>query len=634
MMVSLSHILLWMLLLLVHGTTDSCRDGLPYCTEADESGALKLVQLRSRRTATEFQLPDSEHVFVMSSPAELHSFMRSEKGSAYLATEPLPTHKDYASRHEIPRTLLLQPHAEIYDLSSYIPPIAPNGLIPVFRAIIGLGEAISDVKIILPEPLYLQQGFNSPQNIFFRTLQNLEILNSLTTAHAQMVPFRRLHIRGNFTVLGGSVGGTLADSIVEQGIVIQGSQEENFINVTNKGDPFAGHPGCASVTYVNSQGFNETPCGQDFLMNSSAKVGFAVPATVPQRRAPPYFYRKKEDAPDRLRCRYRGMDYPIQYVSNDTLKSMALEAGHAYVLLPGVYFVEETLAVHASDVVIMGMGLPRIWASMRGPLFDIKGANVTLASMVTVAGPNQTDHILVDGESAHFYDITVTTLTTAEPLNFPWLKAWNTGRVLVETMLRIVQPFSVLENVWLWRGDHWDVNGSWPITYENMSFNPYGLIVEPTAHTTTCVGCYVEHQSCNAIYWQGPNGYIAFSQGETSYGDAGEVIGGYKPQLPLCGPYFVLDAPGFRGDGVNIYNIFGNKFGSGNFPALVLTDKATNTHLKRTLFRWWAATDPPYKFFEPGTFVMWNGTEYDILLGPLPMNQGGGDAMNCEYISM
>eukprot|EP00931_Biecheleriopsis_adriatica_P049530 TRINITY_DN28659_c0_g1_i1.p1 TRINITY_DN28659_c0_g1~~TRINITY_DN28659_c0_g1_i1.p1 ORF type:complete len:539 (-),score=59.26 TRINITY_DN28659_c0_g1_i1:162-1778(-) len=538
MMVSLSHILLWMLLLLVHGTTDSCRDGLPYCTEADESGALKLVQLRSRRTATEFQLPDSEHVFVMSSPAELHSFMRSEKGSAYLATEPLPTHKDYASRHEIPRTLLLQPHAEIYDLSSYIPPIAPNGLIPVFRAIIGLGEAISDVKIILPEPLYLQQGFNSPQNIFFRTLQNLEILNSLTTAHAQMVPFRRLHIRGNFTVLGGSVGGTLADSIVEQGIVIQGSQEENFINVTNKGDPFAGHPGCASVTYVNSQGFNETPCGQDFLMNSSAKVGFAVPATVPQRRAPPYFYRKKEDAPDRLRCRYRGMDYPIQYVSNDTLKSMALEAGHAYVLLPGVYFVEETLAVH------------------------------------------------------------------------------------------------VLENVWLWRGDHWDVNGSWPITYENMSFNPYGLIVEPTAHTTTCVGCYVEHQSCNAIYWQGPNGYIAFSQGETSYGDAGEVIGGYKPQLPLCGPYFVLDAPGFRGDGVNIYNIFGNKFGSGNFPALVLTDKATNTHLKRTLFRWWAATDPPYKFFEPGTFVMWNGTEYDILLGPLPMNQGGGDAMNCEYISM
>ena len=184
-------------------------------------------------------------------------------------------------------------------------------------------------------------------------------------------------------------------------------------------------------------------------------------------------------------------------------------------------------------------------------------------------------------------------------------------------MLHVGGDDTFMENIWLWRGDHWsgpDLEGkSWAQPqWDPLNINPFGLHV--TGHSVTCVGAFVEHQLWNPIVWAGDSGLLIMSQGELAYTNNGaldpEVAG--KTSKPLAGIavgiYYTIGAAVTTHQllGGGLYNIFGTKYSPSKafFPAIQVLGELDGVQMANTMVAGWAGDNHFSGVLE------YNGTKY------------------------
>jgi hypothetical protein len=244
---------------------------------------------------------------------------------------------------------------------------------------------------------------------------------------------------------------------------------------------------------------------------------------------------------------------PVVPIKNaDDLKNMQWKKNTRYLLYPYVYYLDAPVSIDASGVALVGLGFPVL--RMQNPTSGassivITGEGCTLASLIVDAPDAQVQQkVMIDiqAENVEIYDVTCTTN-----------KRDSDSQVRSDVMLYIGSKKCYMENVWLWRADHWHWGGWQDTTQDAKNLCAYGLVVDVTANQTTCLGLFVEHQTATPIVWDGDDGAIYMSQGECAYSNMGSL--GPAKQLTghRLGAYLSLGSvTAFLWVGGNVYAIF------------------------------------------------------------------------------
>ena len=237
-----------------------------------------------------------------------------------------------------------------------------------------------------------------------------------------------------------------------------------------------------------------------------------------------------------------------------------------YLILPNVYILNKKLTIDKSNVTILGVGFPIIKVSNdpdSGINVTQNATECTLAGMIfdapTILNKNLQESVIkINGANCEIYDITVRTFLACPAATTPdgpgpysnTETACQSGSTLAEkaagsscgvpypttgcpdwniTTLKTVgaacfllinAPDCYIENIWLWRGDHWNWGGFQRPELkilDNSNINPFGLIVSVKATECTVVNANIEHQTLNSVLWIGENGLALSVVGEVCY---------------------------------------------------------------------------------------------------------------------
>lgn len=586
-----------------------------------------------------------------------------------VSVAPTAPNRDFPAAARVPCTILLMPAATPYVFQRYDG--AP--MLGYFAAVIGTGARPSDTKVQFGEStaefdLGLGRGLNSVDNVFYRTLQNVEVLNQgLYYAASQMSPLRRLKLHGGLKMqsraapgapatcsdrvksggetgvdcggpfcapCGAGVGGLLYD--IEGVTFVEGASNQQYLVKKASGFDAGAHPPASGEPWIYRQPGQMNFVHLDCTLSDGSAFrphvpGDALCAAPPEghpvqngaiqfgnkndARAPtvarmsadlkrdvsgyqyPYLVQRSANEPRRVAFKQREFAGAslVEVTHLDAWfwdPKQPLQEGTVYLVHPGKYRLFDTLRVPANSTV-MGLGFVIISAPwLAGAAIEL-GDGATLSSVVVDAGllgTKQEALVRVTGDGAQLFDFAGrTNLDSAN---------WNPS-AYVHTMLEVRGADAYIENAWLWRGDHF-ATVRHPPPAQNV--NPYGIHV--TGPRATAVGLFVEHQSEQPIVWDGADGLVIMSQGETSYddnavSDAGTfaAAAGRLHDAADAGVYMLVgpNAAGFDMIGGGIYNIFGTDKAAARSaaatrrPALRLY--RDDTQIAATVFAGWAGSN-------------------------------------------
>ena len=243
-----------------------------------------------------------------------------------------------------------------------------------------------------------------------------------------------------------------------------------------------------------------------------------------------------------------------------------------YIVLSNIYNFNKkeyssikSFNINKDGITLLGLGFSIVKCKNLKYGINILKDNITLTNLIfdcpdIKSGDNlQSAVINIEGKYCEIYDITVRTVikcpnsTTSGIEPFPYSSTEdncmpsvinnidNPNNVIpvgAATMILVNSDSCYLENIWLWRGDHWNWGGFNENNQKNLDpFNicPFGIIV--TRNGTKCEivqGC-IEHHSLSSVVWLGSNGKTLAIQGEIAYNNFGKIdeVGSNFKQLFL-----------------------------------------------------------------------------------------------------
>ncbi|MDT0267261.1 adenylyl cyclase [Streptomyces sp. DSM 44915] len=388
-----------------------------------------------------------------------------------------------------------------------------------YTHVAGLGRSPDDVDITGWVRVEADWFDGNATHNFWRTAENLSVTpwdGYNRFAVSQAAPVRRLHIRGEMPLWNGydgwASGGFMADSKVDR--VVSGSQQQWLTRNSELGE-WAG-----SVWNMVFVGVDGAP--PHHFPNPSHTVVDRAPLV----KEKPYLY--LDDAGEyavlvpEIRRDARGTSWsggPTPGTSlplsafhvaqeGDTAADLnaALAAGKHLLLTPGVYRVTETLQITHPGTVVLGIGLATLVPE--GGINAVKIADVDgvqLAGVLIDAGPGGSETLLEIGDAG------TTTRHRDDPIHLHdvFARIGGAGPGSAERSVVVHSHDTLIDHVWLWRGDHgegvgWDVN---PATN--------GLVVN--GDDVTGYGLFVEHYQGHQVIWRGDRGRTYFYQCELPY---------------------------------------------------------------------------------------------------------------------
>jgi hypothetical protein len=398
-----------------------------------------------------------------------------------------------------------------------------------YESIAGLGQSPDDVKIDgninVDSGWNLGDTANATQN-FWRSAENLAVLPAGGTtrwAVSQAAPMRRVHIMGGLHMgpsnqgdgTGFSSGGYIADSRVDA-IVSTGSQQQWYARDSNVGQWFDGvwNTVLSGVGNAPPQSFPNPP--------------YTTLATTPVSREKPYLYidpggKYRVFVPS-LRANASGATWnagsPTPGTSipmsrffvarpGDTAAAInaALAAGLNLLFTPGVYAVDQSIAITRADTVVLGLGfatLQPVGGVTPMTVADVDG--VKIAGLLFDAGTTNSAALLVVGPGPS------STSHAADPTSLQDVFFRVGGAVAGKATQSLVinSNDAIVDDIWAWRADHGSAATGWTINTGDT-----GLLVNGANVLAT--GLFVEHYQKYQVLWNGENGRTIFFQNEMPY---------------------------------------------------------------------------------------------------------------------
>jgi hypothetical protein len=412
-----------------------------------------------------------------------------------------------------------------------------NFQVGYYTDVAGLGASPGDV--VINGSVYVRNqcdpGGCFALTNFWRSLSNLTInvttpgfgcYNGEFWAVSQAAPMRRVHINGFTTLMdyctGPSFasGGFIADSLFDNGTIVNGSQQQ-FIVRNSELDGWSN--GVWNQVFAGDVG---APAQCFPAQSSCGGNPYTTLATTPASRERPYLYvdgagayqvfvpaAQRDSAGDTWsKGPTPGRSIPLSdfFVATpsdpiDKINS-ALAQGRNLLLTPGVYDVGQTIKVKRADTVVLGLGMATLTAvdgAVALSVADVPG--VDIAGLIVDAGPTQSPVLVqVGSKNAHKGD-------PADPTAlqdvFFRIGGPHPGRATVS--LEVNSDDVLLDDIWAWRADHGAGVGWTDNTADT------GVVVN--GDNVTATGLFVEHYQKFEVIWNGENGTDVFFQNEMPY---------------------------------------------------------------------------------------------------------------------
>ncbi|MHA7154738.1 adenylyl cyclase [Arthrobacter sp. TMN-50] len=413
-----------------------------------------------------------------------------------------------------------------------------------YTEVAGLGESPSDVTINGKIEVYnrcLENNGTSnciALNNFWRTLSNLTLQvngagqdgcrqSANFWAVSQAVSLRRVNVTGgtlslmDYCTAGPQFasGGYMADS--KAGTIINGSQQQWFTRNSTIGSwsngvwnaVFAGVDGAPADTTFPTPPYTtleETPVSREkpyLFVDDSGSYNVRVPSAQVNSRGISW-----EDGVTEGRT-IKLSDFFIADPSDSvqTINSQ-LARGKHLLLTPGVYGIDNTIAIKRANTVVLGMGhatLTAVGGATPMRVADVSG--VVLAG-VTIDGGEVNSPLLLQIGTKNGNN----SATKNDPLNPTTLSdvyfrigGPNVGKA--DVSLEVNSDNVLIDHIWAWRADHGNAGTfGWDI-----STGRNGVIIN--GDNVTATGLFVEHYQEYNVIWNGENGRTVFFQNELPY---------------------------------------------------------------------------------------------------------------------
>lgn len=406
----------------------------------------------------------------------------------------------------------------------------------------GLGKVPYEVKISnVHTPPHLRN--DNGTCTFWRSLENFSVVGPESYEHddmfnwavSQAAPFRRMYSQRtvrNQWKNGWVSGGFTADCVFDAPVGSDGQQQwftrNSFLNKGRGKFAEGAYNFVFTGVELGPDAAKETYTDTDW--DKGGNVTFEP--TTPVVSEKPFLFMGDDGRYKVFRPALRRTSKGVSYTANsmgdgevlDLLDSFlvakpetkasemnaALASGKHLLLTPGIYRLEEPLAVSLPNTIVMGLG----WATIVPPegagaaitVSDVDG--VRLASILFDAHHSTRTLLKIGGKGA-------AARHTDNPIvlsdMFFRIGGFLPQKTHVDTALEINSNDVVGDHFWIWRADHgvknsvgWDVNTA-----------DYGLVVNGS--DVTIYGLFNEHFQKYQTLWQGENGLVYFYQCETPY---------------------------------------------------------------------------------------------------------------------
>jgi hypothetical protein len=453
-----------------------------------------------------------------------------------------------------------------------------NFQVGYYTSVAGLGLSPNDV-VINGSIDVRNQCFGANNCIaldnFWRSLSNLSI--NVTTPNAgcysgefwavsQAAPMRRVHINGATTLMdyctspSYASGGYIADSEFDGSNVINGSQQQWFI----RNSKIAGWSN--GVWNQVFSGVVGAPA-QCFPAQSSCGGPYTTLASSPVTREAPYLYM---DANGNYNVFVPSVQHnsvgtswangatPGSSISinkffvaqpTDSVATIndALGSGENLILTPGIYNLDQSIAVTRPDTVVLGLGFPTLIPQNGVASMTVKSAKgISLSGLLFDAGPTTSPVLLQVGDGHARSDNDASDPTTIQDVFF---RIGGAEPGSATTSLIVNSNNVILDDIWAWRADHGNGVGWTSNTADT------GVIVN--GDNVTAYGLFVEHYQKYEVIWNGNNGTDIFFQNEMPYDPPSQAAWMEAPGVDGWAAFKVADnVTSFNGYGMGSYSFF------------------------------------------------------------------------------
>jgi hypothetical protein len=471
-----------------------------------------------------------------------------------------------------------QRYALLFEPGTYGSAADPlNFQVGYYTSVAGLGRSPGDV--VINGSVYVRNqcaaGFCTALTNFWRSLSNLTI--NVTTPGfgcysgefwpvSQASPMRRVDVNGFATLMdyctppSYASGGFIADSRFNGSTIVNGSQQQwltrnSSIDGWTNGvwnQVFSGVIGAPPQCFPA-----HAPCGGPYT----------TLATSPVTREAPYLYmdasgnenvfvpsaQTNSSGTTWASGATPGVPIPIDqfYVAQpgDSASTInnALHSGRNLLLTPGVYRLDQPIAVTRPDTVVLGLGFPTLVPTNgSAAMTTARAKGILISGVMFQAGPLNSAVLLQVGSGRARSDNEASDPSTLTDVFFR-IGGAEPGKAT--TSLVVDSNNVILDDIWAWRADHGNGVGWTSNTADT------GVVVN--GDHVTAYGLFVEHYQKYETTWNGNDGRDIFFQNEMPYDPPSQEAWMEAPGVDGWAAFKLGDTvTSFSGYGMGSYSFF------------------------------------------------------------------------------
>jgi hypothetical protein len=495
-----------------------------------------------------------------------------------MSTSEIQAKVDAIAAQQVSNEFGTQRYALLFEPGTYGSVADPlNFQVGYYTSIAGLGRSPGDV--VINGSVYVRNqcaaGFCTALTNFWRSLSNLTInvdtpgfgcYSGEFWAVSQASPMRRVDVNGFATLMdyctppSYASGGFIADSSFNGSTIVNGSQQQWLVRNSSIDGWTNG------VWNQVFSGVVGAP-GQCFPAQASCGGPYTTLATSPVTREAPYLYmdaagnenvfvpsaQTNSSGTTWAGGATPGVSIPIDqfYVAKpgDSASTInaALHSGRNLLLTPGVYHLDQSIAVTRPDTVVLGLGFPTLIPTNGNAAMSTASAKgILISGVIFDAGPVNSPVLLQVGSSHARSDNEASDPSTLSDVFFR-IGGAEPGKAT--TSLVVDSNNVILDDIWAWRADHGSGVGWTSNTADT------GVVVN--GDHVTAYGLFVEHYQKYETIWNGNDGADIFFQNEMPYDPPSQEAWMEAPGVDGWAAFKLGDTvTRFSGYGMGSYSFF------------------------------------------------------------------------------